>query len=119
MSGAEIGAFLFFTVVLGGVAAWASGRAAAITWRPPWMILPYAAMLACAVRFLHYALAGDLLLDPLSWLASFAVLLAGAAIGYRSARANQMTTQYSWLYARTSPFAWRASASAPSTNSGA
>ncbi len=48
--------FLVFTLLLGGWAAWMTGRATAITWRPYGMLIPYLLILAAAVRFFHYAL---------------------------------------------------------------
>ena len=43
-------------LVLGGAAAFATGRAIAKTWSPLWLILPAMIVLAAAVRFLHFAL---------------------------------------------------------------
>ena len=48
--------FLLLSVVIGGAAAIASGRALAKTWSPAWLIAPSAAILSAAVRFLHFAL---------------------------------------------------------------
>ena len=38
-----------FTLLLGGWAAWMTGRATAITWRPYGMLIPYLLILAAAV----------------------------------------------------------------------
>ena len=43
-------AFLFGTLILGGLAALASGRALADTWRPVWQLPMYMLALAAAVR---------------------------------------------------------------------
>ena len=48
--------FVLVTVILGGAAAFASGRALAQTWRPLWQAFAYAAALAGAAGFLHYVL---------------------------------------------------------------
>ena len=48
--------FLLVTVVLGGAAAFMSGRAVAQTWRPYWHIPLYMVPIAATVRFFHYAL---------------------------------------------------------------
>ena len=52
----SFGVFLLVTVVLGGGAAWLSGRAIAATWRPWWQVPLYMLILGAAVRFFHFAL---------------------------------------------------------------
>lgn len=98
--------FLLLTVFLGGAGAIASGRAIAGSWKS-FAILPlYMLILAAVLRFLHYALfVGDLRSIPLLGVA-FVITLIGAAYGYRSRRALQMGTQYSWLYAKAGPLGW-------------
>ena len=44
------------TGVLGGGAAWLTGRAIAETWRPYWHVIIYVALSGAAVRFIHFAL---------------------------------------------------------------
>ncbi|MGE3870883.1 MAG: DUF6867 family protein, partial [Pseudorhodoplanes sp.] len=51
-----VGQFLFITVLLGGWAAWMTGRASAQTWRPPSSLVIYLLALGVAVRFIHHAL---------------------------------------------------------------
>jgi hypothetical protein len=93
------GLFVFVLMtVLGGAAATASGRALAKTWSPAWVILPYMAVLSAAVRFLHFALFQEELLSIHYYLVTLVVMLAIAWISYRSMRAAQMATQYSWAY---------------------
>jgi hypothetical protein len=101
--------FLVFLLLatLGGAAAWASGRAVAVTWSPAWMIVPYAAGLSAAVRFLHFALFQQELLSLHYYLVTLIILLAIAGISYRSKRATQMATQYSWAYKKAG-LNWRA-----------
>jgi len=99
--------FLILTVLIGGGAAWLSGRALALKWRPFWQVIVYMALLAAAVRFLHYALFGEVLLSLQYYLVAYAVLLAAAALGYRLTRVRQMVTQYYWLYERAGLFGWR------------
>ena len=100
--------FLFLTVVLGGGLAFATGRAMAQTWRPLWQVPLGMAPLALAVRFLHFALFEETLLSLRYYLVTFALLTVIGIAGYRVMRATQMTTQYSWLYAGSGPFGWRA-----------
>ncbi|MCC2095660.1 MAG: hypothetical protein KDJ29_02140 [Hyphomicrobiales bacterium] len=123
--------FLFLTVLLGGAAALATGRALALTWRPLRQCIVYAVPLAFAIAFLHYALVGESVI-PLEFLIEdvadagglFAVLkaiawhLRGVAVqflllavlslaGYRLTRVRQMTTQYRFGYTANGPMHWR------------
>src|SRR5215831_20790808 len=99
--------FLLVTVVLGGSAAFASGRAIAQTWRPFWHIPLYMLALAAGVRFCHYALFEEPLLSPFGYLLDYATVCAAAALGYRVIRAHQMAGQYGWLFRRAGPLRWR------------
>ena len=116
--------FLLVTIVLGGAAAWASGRAMALTWRT--FARAPAAMLAlsAAVCFLHYALFDEAAIpltrlgramsqwgsDPAGALAgaasalhylgvTFVLLLGFAAAGFRLTRERQISRQYPWIAA--------------------
>lgn len=100
--------FLLVTVFLGGGAAWLTGRAAALTWRPLWRLAWFLVLLSFAVRFLHYALFEGSLLTVQFWLVDLIVLGIAGFSGWRHTRAWQMATQYSWLYEKTGPFTWRA-----------
>jgi hypothetical protein len=98
---------LFVTGVLGGGAAWLTGRAIALTWRPLWHAVAYVLLLGCAVRFVHFALfQADLLALP-SYFADTVFLILVSCLSWQLARASQMATQYRWLYRRTSPLTWR------------
>lgn len=99
--------FALLTVVMGGGAAYTSGKAMAQTWRPFWHVPLYMLVLAGAVRFCHFALFEEPLLSLVDYLADFAVAFAGGALGYRLFRARQMAVQYSWLFRRSGPFSWR------------
>jgi hypothetical protein len=105
--------FLLVTVVLGGAAAWTSGKSIAQTWRPAWLIVPYMLILALGIRFIHFALFEGTLLSAHYYAVDAVVLLVAAALGYRYKRALQMTTQYRWLYEKTGPFSWKARSGAP------
>jgi len=120
--------FLLLSVLLGGAAAYLTGRAMALTWRPIWSLVVYMLILAAAVRFFHYALFGGSFffyfegesLRPgigfYYYVVDLIVLLIAAGLGYRITRAGQMVTQYPWLYSRVGPLAWRrrSEAGAPS-----
>ena len=99
--------FVLITLILGGAGAYATGRAMAGTWRPMLMLAPYMVLLTAGVRFLHYALYGEPLLSPNLFIVDYVWTMAVGALGYRSMRAAQMATQYSWAYERTG-LNWRA-----------
>ncbi len=101
-----LGAFIFFTILLGGLGGIATGRAIAGTWRSIW-VLPLALLvMAAAVRFLHYALAGEDLSSPQYYVVSLIFVVVGAAYGFRAKRTEQMCRQYPWLFAKTGPVGW-------------
>ena len=99
--------FLVLTVILGGGAAFLSGRGLARGWKPFWRVFFYMALLAAAVRFFHYALFDGDLLSLYYYLVTYAILVAAGCLGFRVMRTMQMVTQYRWLYVRTGPFTWR------------
>jgi hypothetical protein len=98
---------LFVTGILGGGAAWLTGRACADTWRPLRQVLAYALLLGATVRFFHFALFEGELLSLPSYLADTAYLAAVGSLSWRVMRTTRMVTQYRWLYERTSPVTWR------------
>ncbi|WP_439543791.1 DUF6867 family protein [Hyphomicrobium sp.] len=99
--------FLLLTLAIGGGAAWRTGQAVAEGWTPVWPVLVYTAIIAAAVRFLHYALFGATLLSPLSFLIDFALLAVIGLVAYRIRRARHMTEQYGWIFERSGPLSWR------------
>ena len=98
---------LFVTCLLGGGAAWATGRALANTWRPFGQAIVYLLLLGAAVRFAHFALFQGELLSLPSYLLDAAFLFLVGGLSWRLTRARRMATQYRWLYERTGPFTWR------------
>ena len=100
--------FVILTLLIGGGAAFLSGRGLARAWRPLWRLLIYMALLAAAVRFFNYALFDGTLLSIYYYAVAYVVLLAAGLLGYRTMRTTQMVTQYHWLYERTSPLTWKA-----------
>ena len=99
--------FLLVTLVMGGFAAFVSGRAIAQTWRPYWHVPLYMAGLAVVIRFWHFALFEEPFVAPGSYLVDLVIALAVASLGYRMVRARQMATQYDWLFQRLGPLGWR------------
>lgn len=99
--------FLILSVVIGGGAAWLSGRALAIGWRPIWQTIAYMVLLGIALRFFHFSLFQGTLLSLQYYLADLIVLCAAALLGYRMTRVRQMVTQYPWRYERAGALNWR------------
>ena len=111
--------------LIGGGAAWLTGRAIAQTWRPLWHVVVYmaAARRGGALRAFR-AVRGRRCCRRASYAADTLYLLAVGALAWRMTRAAQMATQYYWLYERTGPLTWRERAAGPrnpprsGTNSG-
>ena len=99
--------FLLVTILMGGLAAYASGKAIAQTWRPFWHVPLYMLALAAVVRFCHFALFEEPLLSLRSYAVDFAIAFASSSLGYRLVRARQMAVQYGWLFRRRGPLGWR------------
>ncbi len=103
----NFGVFVLVTMFLGGGAAWLSGRAIAMTWRPWWQLVGYMLILAAVVRFIHFALFAGTLLSLQYYLIDAAVCLIVGLLGFRVTRASQMVTQYGWINKPGGPFTWR------------
>lgn len=122
--------FVFLTLLLGGAAAMATGRALALTWRPARQCVLYAAPLALTVAFLHFALfeeavismeriaedfaaasgfaagVASFLWNLRGWAVQFALFAIMAGTGYRLTRVRQMTRQYRFTCRPAGPFFW-------------
>jgi hypothetical protein len=103
-----VGQFLFITILLGGWAAWMTGRASAQTWRPYSSLVIYMLALGVAVRFIHHALFGGSMASVQYYIVDTVILMILGFLGYRYTRTNQMVTQYYWLYERTGLLSWKA-----------
>ena len=103
--------FLLVTVIMGGWAAWMTGRAIAITWRPFWNLRRLSPDPGGG-RPVHpfRAVRGTLMSIQLLSRSTPSSLLIIGTLGFRYYRARQMTTQYRWLYERTGPFSWNGEA---------
>ena len=93
----DIRVFVGVTLVLGGLAAFAAGRAVALSWRPLALLALYAAPLAFALRFLHWSLFGEPLGAPLAALIAYAWCLAAQVVSWRLAHNKLIRRQYPWL----------------------
>lgn len=100
--------FALITIVMGGWTAWRTGRSTAESWSKTGTLVVYVALLGMGIRFVHFALFGGTLLSLHYYLADTVFLALFALAGWRYTRTRQMTTQYYWLYEKTSPFSWSA-----------
>jgi hypothetical protein len=98
--------FLLVTVVLGGGAAWMTGRASAQSWNGYPTLVVYLLLLGWAVRFIHHALFHGSFLSLHYYVVDTVVLLIIGSIGFRYTRTRQMVEQYYWLYERSGPLGW-------------
>jgi len=103
----SFGVFVLVTIILGGGATALSGRAIATTWRPWWQVVAYSFILGTAVRFIHFSLFGGTLLSVHYYLVDSAVCMAFGFLGFRTARASQMVTQYRWINEAEGLLRWR------------
>jgi hypothetical protein len=102
----SVGVFILVSLVMGGGAAWLSGRAIAATWRPWWQIGVYMLILAAAVRFIHYALFEGTLLSLHYYVVDGAICMLFGLLGFRATRVRQMVTRYGFLNVRSGPLSW-------------
>ena len=114
LAGNSWAVFIGVTCILAGGAAWMTGQALALTWRPAWQAAGYALLLALADRFLIFALFEGRLLSAAGFAIDAAVLIAIAMAGHRITLAGQMVKQYPWLYERQGLLSWRRRSSAAS-----
>lgn len=98
--------FVVITLLLSGGAAWLSGQSMARGWRPVGLLIFYMVLLGFADRFFHWGLAQGSLLSIHYYVVDTAILIAIAVVSWQAGRTRQMTTQYPWLYRRTSFLTW-------------
>jgi len=106
-AGESIAHVILVTVILGGAAAWLSGRAIALAWRRQWQVILAGLALGAAARFFHFALFEGELLSAASYALDTLLFLVVGLIAWRATRTRQMLRQYPWLYARSGPLSWR------------
>ncbi|MFZ1814760.1 MAG: DUF6867 family protein [Rhizobiaceae bacterium] len=103
---ANVWQFLFITVLLGGTAAWLTGKACAETWRKLGTLLVYILLLGAGVRFVHHALFEGTMFSLQYYAVDTVILLVLGFLGFQYTRTNQMVSQYHWLYEKASPLSW-------------
>jgi hypothetical protein len=92
--------FFGVTLVLGGLASFAAGRAVAKSWKPLSLLALYGLPLAFAMRFLHWSLFGEPLAAPLAALIAFGWSLAAQGVAWRLTHDALVKRQYPWLAER-------------------
>ena len=108
--GTDFGTYVGVTVMLMGLAAFMTGQAVALIWRPTSHIFGYAVLLAFAARFLIFALfQGEFLAFP-GIVIDYGVVLAIALGAHRLTYVAKMVNQYPWLYERAGLWSYRAKA---------
>jgi Domain of unknown function (DUF6867) len=103
----HLGIFMLVTILLGGGAAWLTGRAIAAAWRPWWHVLGFMLLIAAAVRFLHMSLFGGTLISPYFYVVDTAFCMAFGLLGFRLMRVSQMVASYGWINERAGLLSWR------------
>ncbi len=99
--------FIIVTLVLGGGAAFMTGRAVARSWEPVAKAIAWIVLLTCAVRFIHFALFHGTLLSMHYYLVDFVLLALAAVLGHRLTRFRQMTRRYAWAIEPSGLLSWR------------
>ncbi len=104
--GSSLPVFFGLTVGLMGFCGYMAGQALAATWRPLWLVVPYAILLGLADRFLNFALFKNELLTLSGFLIDTSVILVICLFAFRVTQVAKMVEQYPWLYRRTSPWSY-------------
>ncbi len=102
----NIPVFIGITLVLFGGAAYMTGQALALTWRPLPHLFGYALLLGAADRFLVFALFDGELTSLSGYLIDTAVIMLIGLLAFRITRVNRMISQYPWLYRRANLLSW-------------
>ena len=103
----HLGGTIIITVIMMGFAAWTTGRAVAVTWRPFWQVMVYPLLLGLVDRGLNRVFAEGELWSISGYLLDAAFLVAVSVLAHRLARARKLTTQYPWIFERSGPLSWR------------
>ena len=103
----HLGGTIIITVIMMGFAAWTTGRAVAVTWRPFWQVMVNPLLLGLVDRGLNRVFAEGELWSISGYLLDAAFLVAVSVLAHRLARARKLTTQYPWIFERSGPLSWR------------
>jgi hypothetical protein len=103
----DVADLIIVTFILGGGSAFLTGRAVARSWEPATRAVAWTVLLTGAVRFIHYALFGGVLLSAPYYLTDFVILVCAALAGHRIARFRQMTRRYGWVVEPAGFLSWK------------
>lgn len=109
--GTTVGVYVGITLLLMSGAAFLTGQAVAMVWRPAGQIAAYALLLVLANRFLIFALFEGAFLTLPGVLIDYAVLGAVALAAHRLTHVAKTVSQYPWLYERAGLWGYRAKGS--------
>ncbi|QNT68865.1 DUF6867 family protein [Defluviicoccus vanus] len=112
--GTSLLAFIVLNGLLAGGAAWITGKAIAVGWKPLWQVFAYSLLLALGTRFVLFALFHSVLFSLPGLLITLAILAGISALSFGINRARKMVAQYPWLYERAGLVGWRERLPVPS-----
>jgi hypothetical protein len=98
--------FVLVTLVMGGWAAWMTGKACASTWSRYTTLFFYLTLLTVAIRFLHQAPFGGNMFSAYYFVVDFIIIQLVGLLSYRLKLASQMVSRYGWLFQKSGPISW-------------
>jgi len=100
--------FVLVTLIMGGWAAWMTGKACGSAWSRYPTLFIYLTLLTCAIRFLHQAPFGGNMFSPYHFVVDFIVIQVIGWLSYRLKVANQMASRYGWMFQKSGALSWTA-----------
>jgi hypothetical protein len=99
--------FALITCIIGGWAAWRTGKSVADGWQTYTTVVIYTLLLGVGIRFVHHALFNGTMFTFQYYVVDTIILLLFSTAGFRFYRTRQMVTSYYWLYEKASAFSWK------------
>lgn len=100
--------FVLVTLLMGGWAAWMTGKACASTWSRYPILFFYLVLLTMGVRFLHQAPFGGNMFSPYYFVVDLIIIQLIGLLSYRIRLAKQMVGKYGWMFQRSGALGWSA-----------
>jgi Domain of unknown function (DUF6867) len=100
--------FVFVTLIMGGWAAWMTGKACASNWSRYPTLFIYLVILTAGVRFLHKAPFGGTLIAPYYFVVDLIFIQLIGLLSFRLKLVNQMVGKYGWLFEKAGALNWTA-----------
>jgi hypothetical protein len=100
--------FVLVTIIMGGWAAWMTGKACASTWSRYPTLFIYLTILTAGVRFLHQAPFGGDMFSPHFFVVDFIYIQLVGLLSYRLKLASQMVSRYGWMFQKSGAVGWSA-----------